>query len=84
MGDLRPPEWLWYRRLDGHDFSEKQFLFPPGTDLLITSEDDVDGFGGILELRVVRFVPLVVLFGLFICWIVLFLLLGLLNVLWRW
>jgi hypothetical protein len=41
-------------------------LFPPGTDLFITSEDDVDGFGGILELRVVRFVPLVVLFGFFI------------------
>jgi hypothetical protein len=62
---------LWYRRLDGHDLSEKQFLFPSGTDLFITSEDDIDDFRGILELRVVRFVPLVVLFGFFIRWLVL-------------
>jgi hypothetical protein len=63
--------WSWYRRLDGHDFSEEQFLFPPGIELFITSEDDVDGFRSILELRVVRFVTLVVLFGLFVRWLVL-------------
>jgi hypothetical protein len=50
---------------------EKQFQFPPGTDLFITSEDNINGFQGILELRVVLFVPLVVLFGLFIRWLVL-------------
>jgi hypothetical protein len=50
---------------------EEQFLFPPGFELFITSEDDVDGFRNILELRIVRFVPLVILFGLFIRWLVL-------------
>jgi hypothetical protein len=62
---------LWYRRLNGHDFSEEQFLFPLGIELFITSEDDVDGFTSILELRIVRFVPLVILFGLFVRWLVL-------------
>jgi hypothetical protein len=62
---------LWYRRLDGHDFSEEQFLFPPGTEVFISPEDDVDGFRGILKLRVVRFVPLVILFGFFVRWLVL-------------
>jgi hypothetical protein len=42
-GDLRPTEWSWYRRLDGHDLPEKQFLFPPGTEVSISLEDDVDG-----------------------------------------
>jgi hypothetical protein len=28
-GDLRPTEWSWYRRLDGHDLPEKQLLVPP-------------------------------------------------------
>jgi hypothetical protein len=62
---------LWYHRLDGHDFSEEQFLFPPGIELFITSKDDVHGFRSILELHVVRFVLLVVLFGLFVRWLVL-------------
>jgi hypothetical protein len=47
------------------------FLSPPGIEFFITSEDDVDGFRSILELCVVRFVPLVVLFGLFVRWLVL-------------
>jgi hypothetical protein len=59
-------------RLDRHDLSEEQFLFPPGTEVRISPEDDVDGFRGILELRAVRFVPLVILFGFFVRWLVLF------------
>jgi fatty acid desaturase len=68
-----PPttEWSWYRRLNGHNLPENQFLFPPGTDLFISSEDNVDGFRRILEHRIVRFVPLVVLFGFFTRWLVL-------------
>jgi hypothetical protein len=51
--------------------SEEQFLFPPGIELFITSEDYVASFRSILELRMVRFVPLVILFGFFIRWLVL-------------
>jgi hypothetical protein len=65
-------EWSWYRCLDRHDLLEERFLFPPGTEVRISPEDDVDGFRGILELRAVRFVPLVILFGFFVCWLVLF------------
>jgi hypothetical protein len=71
-GELRPTEWSWYRRLDRHDLSEEQFLFPPGTEVRISPEDDVENFQGILELRAVRFIPLVVLFGFFVRWLVLF------------
>jgi hypothetical protein len=42
-GDLRPTEWSWYRQLDGHDLLEKQFLVPPGAEVSISPEDDVDG-----------------------------------------
>jgi hypothetical protein len=42
-GDLRPTEWSWYRRLDGHDLPKKQLLVPSGAKIPITSEDDVDG-----------------------------------------
>jgi hypothetical protein len=41
-------------------------VFEDNVVIFVTSEDNVDGFRGILELCVVRFVPLVVLFGLFI------------------
>jgi hypothetical protein len=62
---------LWYRRLDRHDLSKEQFLFPPGTKVLVAPEDDVDGFRCILKLCAVRFVPLVILFGFFVHWLVL-------------
>jgi hypothetical protein len=41
-GDLRPTEWSWYRRLDGQNLSEEQLLIPPGTEIFIPPEDDVD------------------------------------------
>jgi hypothetical protein len=65
-GDLRPTEWSWYRRLDGHDLSEKQLLVPLGTEVSIPPEDDVDGLRSILELWVVPLVPLVIVFGFFV------------------
>jgi hypothetical protein len=42
-GDLRPTEWSWYRQLDGHDLPEKQLLVPPGAEVSLSPEDDVDG-----------------------------------------
>jgi hypothetical protein len=36
-------EWSWYHRLDRHDLLEKQFLVPPGAEVSISPEDDVDG-----------------------------------------
>jgi hypothetical protein len=41
-------------------------MVPLGTELFVTFKDNVDGFSGILEFCVMRFAPLVVLFGLFI------------------
>jgi hypothetical protein len=35
-GDLRPAEWSWYRRLDGHDLPKKQLLVPPGAKILVS------------------------------------------------
>jgi hypothetical protein len=64
-------EWSWYRRLDGHDLPEKQFLVPPGAEVSISPEDDVDGLGGILEFRIMRFVPLVIVFRFFVHWLIL-------------
>jgi hypothetical protein len=43
--------------------SKKQFLFPPGTEVSMLPEDDVDGLRSILELWVATLVPLVVIFG---------------------
>jgi hypothetical protein len=57
---------LWYRRLDRHDLLKKQLLVPPGTEIPITSEDDVDGLRGVLELRVAPLVLLVVILGFFV------------------
>jgi hypothetical protein len=44
-------------------------LFPPGTEVSISIEDDVDGLCSILELRVVPLVLLVVVFRFFVCWL---------------
>jgi hypothetical protein len=65
-GDLRPTQWSWYRRLDGHDLSEKQLLVPLGYEVSIPPEDNVDCLRSILELRVAPLVPLVVIFRLFV------------------
>jgi hypothetical protein len=64
--DLRPTEWSWYRRLDGHDLSEKQLLVSPGAKILISPEDDVDDLRSILELRVAPLVVVVVILGFFV------------------
>jgi hypothetical protein len=64
--DLRPTEWSWYRRLDGHDLPKKQLLVPPGAEIPISPEDDVDGLRSILELRVAPLVLLVVILGFFV------------------
>jgi hypothetical protein len=69
-GHLRPAEWLWHRRLDRHDLPEKQFLFPPGTEVSIPPpQDDIDGLQSILELRVAPLVPLIIIFGFFVHWL---------------
>jgi hypothetical protein len=68
-GHLRPAEWSWCRRLDGHGLPEKQFLFPPGTEVSIPPEDDVDGLRSILKLWVAPLVPLVIVFGFFVHWL---------------
>jgi hypothetical protein len=68
-GDLRPTEWPWYRRLDGHDLPEKQLLVPPGTAVSIAPEDDVDGLQSILELRVSPLVLLVVILEFLVRWL---------------
>jgi hypothetical protein len=65
-GDLRPTEWSWYSRLDGHDLPKKQLLVPSGAKIPITSEDDVDGLRSVLELRVAPLVLLVVILGFFV------------------
>jgi hypothetical protein len=44
-------------------------LFPPRTEVSISPEDDVDGLRSILELRVVPLVPLVIIFGFFVHWL---------------
>jgi hypothetical protein len=44
-------------------------LFPPGTEVSIPPEDDVDGLRSILELRVAPLVPLVVVFGFLVHWL---------------
>jgi hypothetical protein len=65
-GDLRPTEWLWYRRLDGQNLPEKQLLVPPGAKILISPEDDVDNLRSILKLRVAPMVLLIIVLGFFI------------------
>jgi hypothetical protein len=68
-GDLRPTEWSWYRRLDGHDLPEKQLLVPCGAKILIPPppEDDIDDLRSILELRVAPLVIVVIILGFFVC-----------------
>jgi hypothetical protein len=68
-GDLRPTEWSWYRRLDGHDLPEKQLLVPPGAEVSITPEDDVDGLQSILELHVAPLILLVVVLEFIVYWL---------------
>jgi hypothetical protein len=68
-GDLRPTEWSWYRRLDGHDLSEKQLLVPPGAKVSLAPEDDVDGLRSILELCVAPLILLVVILGFLVYWL---------------
>jgi hypothetical protein len=51
-------------------------VFPPGTEVSISPEDDVDSLQRILELLTVRFVPLVILFGFFVSWLVLLAVIG--------
>jgi hypothetical protein len=65
-GDLRPTEWSWYRRLNGHDLPEKQLLVPPGAKILISSEDDVDNLRSVLKLWVVPLIIVVVILGFFV------------------
>jgi hypothetical protein len=65
-GDLRPTEWPWYRRLDGQDLPEKQLLVPPGTEILISSEDNIDDLRGILKLRIAPLDIVVVILGFFV------------------
>jgi hypothetical protein len=65
-GDLRPTERPWYRRLDGQDFTKKQLLVPPGTEILITAEDNVDDLRGILKLRITPLVVVIVILGFFV------------------
>jgi hypothetical protein len=36
------PRSSWYRRLNGHDLPEKQLLVPPGAEVSIAPEDDID------------------------------------------
>jgi hypothetical protein len=62
-GDLRPTEWSWYRRLDGQNLSEEQLLIPPGTEILVSPEDDVDHFGRILKFWVAPVILLIIVFG---------------------
>jgi hypothetical protein len=66
-GDLRPTEWSWYRRLDGHDLPEKQLLVPPGAKVLISPEDDVDDLRSVLEFWVAPLVVVVVILVFFVC-----------------
>jgi hypothetical protein len=54
------------RRLDGHDLPEKQLLVPPGAEIPISPEDDVDGLRSVLELGVAPLVLLVVILGFFV------------------
>jgi hypothetical protein len=65
-GDLRPTERPWYRRLDGQDLPKKQLLVPPGTEILITAEDNVDDLRGILKLRITPLVIVIVILGFFV------------------
>jgi hypothetical protein len=65
-GDLRPAELSWYRRLNGQDLPKKQLLVPPGTEILISPEDDVDDLRGVLKLWVAPLVIVVVILGFFI------------------
>jgi hypothetical protein len=65
-GDLRPTEWSWYRRLNGQDLPKKQLLVPPGTEILISSEDNVDDLRGILKLWIAPLVVVVVILGFFV------------------
>jgi hypothetical protein len=62
-GDLRPTEWSRHRRLDGHDLPKKKLLVPPGAEIPISPEDDVDDLRSVLELRVAPLVFLVVILG---------------------
>jgi hypothetical protein len=68
-GDLRPTEWSWYCRLDGHDLPEKQLLVTPGAKVSILPEDDVDGLRSILELCVAPLILLVVVLGFLVYWL---------------
>jgi hypothetical protein len=65
-GDLRPTEWPWNRQLDGHDLPKKQLLVPPGAEIPISPEDDVDGLRSVLELQVAPLVLLVIILGFFV------------------
>jgi hypothetical protein len=65
-GDLQPTEWSWYRRLDGQNLPEKQLLVPPGTEILISPEDDIDDLRGVLKLQVAPVVLLIVILGFFV------------------
>jgi hypothetical protein len=60
-------EWSWCHRLNGHDLSKKQLLVPPGAEIPISPEDDVDGLRSVLELRVASLVLLVIILGFFVC-----------------
>jgi hypothetical protein len=72
-GDLRPAEWPWYRRLDGHDLPKKQLLVPPGAKILVSPEDDVDDLRGVLKLRVAPLVVVVVILRFFVRRLLIFL-----------
>jgi hypothetical protein len=65
-GDLRPTEWSWYRRLNGQDLPEKQLLVSPGSEILISSEDNVDDLRGILKFQIAPLVVVVVILGFFV------------------
>jgi hypothetical protein len=65
-GDLRPTKWPRYRRLDGQNLSEEQLLIPPGTEVLVPPEDDVDHLQRILKLRVAPVILLIIVLGFFV------------------
>jgi hypothetical protein len=62
-------ERSWNRRLDGHNHSKKQLQVPPGAEVTVTPEDDVDGLRSILELRVTPLVLLIVILGFHVRWL---------------
>jgi hypothetical protein len=59
-------EWLWCCRLNGHDLPKEQLLVPPGAEIPISPEDDIDGLRSILELGVAPLILVVIILGFFV------------------